>query len=264
MSYNAKIRADAMSLNPIDDALFVKMAESLKVCQEMLRVFLRDKQLIVLENVPQRIVKNLQGRSCILDLKCRLSSGKIVHIEVQKADDDDHQRRVRYNSSLLTSNIADPGTKFRDIPDVISVFISKFDVFKRGKAVYHVERIIKETGDKVYNGTQEIYINAEIDDNSDIAKLMKVFVEDSYYDDKFPAISERKRIFKTTEEGVNEMCEVIERNRAEARAEGRAEGRVEGQLSLLTKLVKLNKLTLKEAADAADMTEANFRKLALL
>ena len=124
MSYNAKIRADAMSLNPIDDALFVKMAESLKVCQEMLRVFLRDKQLIVLENVPQSIVKNLQGRSCILDLKCHLSSGKIVHIEVQKADDDDHQRRVRYNSSLLTSNIADPGTKFRDIPDVISIFIS--------------------------------------------------------------------------------------------------------------------------------------------
>ena len=52
---------------------------------------------------------------------------------------------------------------------------------------------------------------------------MKVFVEDAYYDDKFPAISERKRIFKTTEEGVNEMCEVIERNRAEARAEGRYE-----------------------------------------
>ena len=52
---------------------------------------------------------------------------------------------------------------------------------------------------------------------------MKVFVEDAYYDDKFPAISERKRIFKTTEEGVNEMCEIIERNRAEARAEGRYE-----------------------------------------
>ena len=97
---------------------------------------------------------------------------------------------------------------------------------------------------------------------------MKVFVEDTYYDDKFPAISERKRIFKTTEEGVNEMCEVIERNRAEARAEGRAEkraeGRAEGRLSLLTKLVKLNKLSIKEAAYEADMTEADFRTLALL
>ena len=39
MSYNAKIRADAMSLNPIDGALFVKMAESLKVRQEMLSFF---------------------------------------------------------------------------------------------------------------------------------------------------------------------------------------------------------------------------------
>ena len=259
MGYNAKIRADAMKLNPIDDALFIKMAEKLDFCQEILRVFLGDNQLIVLECIPQNIVKNLQGRSCILDLKCRLASGKIVHIEVQKADDDDHQRRVRYNSSLLTANIVDPGAKFRDIPDVISVFISKFDVFKQGKAIYHVERIIKETGQTVYNGTQEIYINAEVDDASDIARLMKGFVENNYYDEKFPATSERKRIFKTTEEGVNEMCEIIERNRAEARAEGRAEGR----LSILTKLVKLNKLSIKEAADEADMTEADFKKLAL-
>ena len=58
---------------------------------------------------------------------------------------------------------------------------------------------------------------------------------------------------------MNEMCEIIERNRAEARAMGRAEGR----LSLLTKLVKLNKLSIKEAADEADMTEADFKKLAL-
>lgn len=160
---------------------------------------------------------------------------------------------------METSNIVAPGAKFRDIPDVISVFISKFDVFKQGKAIYHVERIIKETGQTVYNGTQEIYINAEVDDASDIARLMKVFVDNNYYDDKFPATSERKRIFKTTEEGVNEMCEIIERNRAEARAEGRAEGR----LSILTKLVKLNKLSIKEAADEADMTEADFKKLAL-
>lgn len=59
------------------------------------------------------------------------------------------------------------------------------------------------------------------------------------------------------------MCEVIERNRAEARAEGHAEGRIEGRLSLLAKLVKMNKLSIKEAANEADMTEAAFRKLAL-
>ena len=43
---------------------------------------------------------------------------------------------------------------------------------------------------------------------------------------------------------MNEMCEIIERNRAEARAMGHAEGRAmghaEGRLSILTKLVKPN------------------------
>ena len=57
---------------------------------------------------------------------------------------------------------------------------------------------------------------------------MDVFTEDNVYDDnRFPATSSRKRRFKTTEEGVSEMCEVIERNRAEARAEGRAEVAIE-------------------------------------
>ena len=49
---------------------------------------------------------------------------------------------------------------------------------------------------------------------------MDVFTVDNVYDDnRFPATSSRKRRFKTTEEGVSEMCEVIERNRAEAMAE---------------------------------------------
>ena len=66
---------------------------------------------------------------------------------------------------------------------------------------------------------------------------------------------------------MNEMCEIIERNRAEARAMGHAEGRAmghaEGRLSILTKLVKPNELSAKEAAYEADMTEADFKRLAL-
>ncbi len=224
MSNKAKIREDAMSLNPIDDALFQKMAEDISFCQEILQVFLSDKELRIMDNVPQFVAKNLQGRSCTLDVKCSLGNGRIVNIEVQKADDDDHQRRVRYNGALLTTNVTDPGDKFKDVPDVIVVFISRFDVFKSGKALYHVDRIVRETGKLADNGFAEIYVNAEVDDGSDVALLMDVFTEDNVYDDnRFPATSGRKRRFKTTEEGVSEMCEVIERNRAEARAEAKAE-----------------------------------------
>ena len=237
MSNKAKIREDAMKMNPIDDAMFVKMAEDLGFCEELLQVIMGDKDLKVLEHHHQHVVKNLQGRSCTLDLLCKLGTGHTVLVEVQKADDDDHQRRVRYESSVLTANITDPGTKFEKVPDVISVFISRFDLFASGRSSYHVDRVLRETGQVVDNGAMEIYVNAQIDDGTDIADLMKVFSEDAVYDDRFPNASERKRIFKTTEEGVRQMCEIIERNRREAAAEaaakalarGRAEGRAEGE-----------------------------------
>lgn len=220
MSNKAKIREDAMSLNPMDDALFQKMAEDVAFCEEMLQVILGDKGLKVLDNMPQFVLKNLQGRSCTLDLKCLLGNDKIVEIEVQKADDDDHQRRVYYDGALLTTNTLDPGRHFSDVPEIIMVFISRFDVFKSGKTLYHIDRIIRETGKKAENGFAEVYVNAENDDNSDTARLMEIFTIDSAYDDvRFPAISSRKRRFKTTEEGVSEMCEVIERNRMEAKKE---------------------------------------------
>ena len=250
VSNKAKIREDAMSLNPMDDALFQKMAENKDFCQEILQVILGDKGLVVLTANPQFMVKNLQGRSCMLDAKCQLGNGKIVNIEVQKSDDDDHQRRVRFNGALLTANLADPGSKFKQVPDVIVVFISKFDIFKSQRSLYHVDRIIRETGEIVDNGFTEIYVNAEIDDNTDVSELMNVFVQDKAYDDvKFPVTSASKRRYKTTEEGVREMCEVIERNRAE----GRAEGRAERQSELIISMLK-NKLKPEQIAQIAQMT----------
>ena len=279
MSYKARIREDAMRLNPMDDAMFQKMAEDVAFPQEILQVILADKALQVLENVPQFSLKNMQGRSCILDVRCLLSDGRIVNIEVQKADDDDHQRRVRYNGSLVTTNITEPGDKFKDVPDVIIIFISKFDVFKSGKALYHVDRVVRETGELAYNGFSEIYINAEVNDNSDVAKLMEIFTKDEVYDDvKFPATSSRKRLFKHTEEGVSAMCEIIEKYKAEGmaqgmamgraegriegRAEGRAEGRIEGLLKMAVSLWKKGRLTEQEAADEAGISLEEFKKAA--
>ena len=165
-------------------------------------------------------------------------------------DDDDHQRRVRYNGALLTTNLTNPSTKFAEIPDVIVVFISKFDVFKSSRPLYHIDRVIRETGKSVDNGFEEVYVNAEIDDDSDVARLMNVFNTDTAYDDvKFPVTSAYKRRYKTTEEGVREMCEVIERNRAE----GRAEGLIEGKAELITNMLK-NQMKPEQIAKIANMT----------
>ena len=53
-------------LNIIDDTLFQKMAEDIGFCEEMISTILGEK-VIVKEVTPQNSVKNLQGRSVVLD-----------------------------------------------------------------------------------------------------------------------------------------------------------------------------------------------------
>ena len=222
MSKRLKIRDEAKKLNPIDDLMFRTMAEDKEFCEEILRVILQDEKLVVLESTAQYAGTNPQGRSVILDAKCVLGDCRRVNIEVQKRDDDDHQRRVRYNGAILTTNLTDPGEKFENVPDVCVVFISKFDIFKGNRSLYHVDRIIRETGEKVDNGFEEVYVNAKVKDGSDVSELMEVFVNDSAYNDKFPITSDRKRRYKETEEGQLRMCEIMERIAKEEREEGKA------------------------------------------
>lgn len=223
MSNKAKIREEARKLVPIDDVMFRKMAEDPAFCQEILRVIMNDPALEVLDNTPQYVVTNLQGRSVILDAHCKLGDGRETDIEVQKANDDNHQKRVRYNGSVLTANIMDPGEKFEKVPDVCVVFISRFDMFKDGLPLYHVDRVVRETGKAVDNGFEEIYVNAAVKDSSDVSELMEVFVSDTVYNDKFPLTSAGKHRYKETEEGQNIMCEIMERINEETRVETREE-----------------------------------------
>ena len=106
------------------------------------------------------------------------------------------------------------------------VYISKFDMYKSGKALYHVDRIIRENGTMVDNGFSELYVNAEAQDDL--------------------------RLFKTTEEGVNEMCEVIEKYIAE----GRCEGKVEDIRSLMESM----SLTAEQAMKALKIPAGEFGK----
>jgi predicted transcriptional regulator YheO len=87
---------------------------------------------------------------------------------------------------------------------------------------------------------------------------MEVFVTDDAYNNKFPKTSDGKRRYKETESGVNTMCEIMERLTTEARDEGLNEGIAKGKLEILYNLVQDGVLTLKDAANRANMTEVIF------
>lgn len=228
-----KIRELSRLLNPIDDVMFRKMAEHKEFCEEILRVILEDDNLTVTESRVQWEGTNLHGRSVVLDAKCISGDGRHINIEVQKENDDDHLKRVRYNGSILTTNITDPGTKFEDIPDVCIIFISKFDIFKGGFPVYHVDKVVRETGEIIDDGLTEIYVTTVKKEGSKVSKLMELFIKDDAYNtEDFPVTSEIKTRFKISEGGRKEMNEMLEKiireEKEESERRGKKEGKIEG------------------------------------
>lgn len=196
---------------PIDDVFFEALAQNKEVCQEILRVIMEDKELIVESVITQCSEKNLYGRSVRLDALCTLRNGTKCNIEVQRADNDDHLKRVRFNASSITVKESNPGEHFRDILELYMVYISEFDFLKGGKTIYHVDKVLRETGKVIDDGLHEIYVNTVIDDGSDISDLMACFMKKEVKNPKFPALSAEVSRLKETEGGAQSVCAVMER-----------------------------------------------------
>lgn len=216
-------------LRLIDDIFFEKVMEDRETCEEVIRVIMESPELCIKEVHPQEPVHNLQGRSVRLDALCERTDGSFINVEVQRADNDNHFKRVRYNASCITANVTDPGEKFKNVRDVCIIYISEFDVFKKGKTIYHTRQVVQETEKDVKpvyveDGFSSIYVNTEIKDNTEISELMDCFLQTKVNNPKFPKLSSRVAQFKENEEGERKMNALLEKYVEKSKMEGINEG----------------------------------------
>lgn len=198
-------------LRPIDDTFIRKLGENRAFCEEMLQTVMNNPGLQVISNIVQKDIHNVDTRSVTVDILCKDDRHSYFSVEVQKADNDDHQKRVRYNGACVQILSLAKGTKFCELPDVYMIYVTEKDIFKRGKTVYHFDRIIRGTGEAVDNGYHEIYVNAEVHDGTDIAEYMEIFSSsDVHANIKFPNICGLVRYYKKGK-GREAMCTVVEK-----------------------------------------------------
>ena len=76
--------------------------------------------------------------------------------------------------------------------------------------IYHIDKIIRENGITVEDGLHEIFVNAAVDDGSNIAELMQCFKQKDLNNLKFKAVTRRFKELKETEGGLNAMCKIME------------------------------------------------------
>ena len=248
----AEKKAKVKDLRPIDDVFFEALAHNPEVMEEILRTILEDDKLIVKDVIVQSDQRNIYGRSVRLDSLCIIGNGARCNVEVQRSDNDDHFRRVRFNESSITVKDSQSGTDFKDIPDVYVVYISEFDIIGSGHTIYHVNKVIAETGQIIDDGTKYVYVNTVVDDGTDIASLMSCFTKKEFDNPKFPKLSKEVKYIKNTEGGLNSMCTVMKHYEDIARIEGK-------RLSYF-EMVQDGDITVEKGALKTNLTKEEFIK----
>ena len=202
----------------------------------------------------QHQLKNLQGRSIIFDIYATDRTGKRYNVEIQRADRGAGAKRARYHSSLIDANATEPGEKLENLIETYVIFITERDVLGKGKPIYHIERVIKETSENFGDEAHILYVNGEYRDESPIGILMHDFSCTDAKDMKYRALAERVRYFKEDEKGVAAMCKTMEDMRNEAALE-------KGKRTALNMLA-LGKLSYEEIAQCTELSLDEVKALA--
>ena len=227
-------------LTLFNDKLFNKAILRKEFVEELLQVIFGDPKLKVLKYESQKTYNILKQRGIRLDCLCELFDGRKISVEVENNDNSskwNDQKRVRYYGSVIDVMSLKKKEIYDNLPDLYMVYLTVKDIFGLGLTTYHIERCIKENGSFVNNGYHEIYINAENDDKSEIAEVMKMMSTKDYVNHKYKNIKNAKgeKLMPV------EVKEAIEDLKAESMAKGMqkgiAKGMHEGKIKTIIELL---------------------------
>ena len=262
-SYDER-RKKVSQFNLTSDIFFGKTVEDIEACQEVVQILTR-KKLKIKSVKTQYSIRNVENRSVVLDALAEDEEGRLINVEMHPQEDEDHVRRVRYHLSGIDMSYLEKGNDFEAIPEAYLIYITKKDFIGRNKGINEIIRIVDGTGTILDNGVHELYVNFEGAADTPEQRELLDYMEHSaadYETGTFPHLAARARLLKEKKEGIDIMCDILEKERAEGKAEGMAAGiaafildnleehKTEEQI--LAKLVKRFSLSREEAGKYLD------------
>lgn len=246
-------------LRLLDDDFMNKVFED-KACAEfLLQIILQRTDLRVQRVHGQHDIKNLQGRSVRLDILAVDEIDRVYNIEVQRSDKGAGVKRARYNSSLIDANVTEPGDEYEKLNETYVIFITEHDVLDGSHPIYHIDRMVRETGALFGDESHILYVNAQIKGDTALGQLMHDFSCTSAEEMHYQILADRVRYFKEDTEGVATMCKAMEDMRNEAARE--AEKMKAIRMTRL--MIEDGKLSYEDIAMYIELTLEEVEKIAL-
>ena len=264
--------------------------QTYKSAEFMLRTILKNPFLQVKNITVQKVINNIGGREVHLDFYCEQigENGEVIkrfNIEVQRANEGAIPQRARFYASSLDSASLKEKDKFKTLSENIVIFICENDIFKKGQALYNIQRYIEIT-DEVGNiieykpfedGSKIIYLNGEYKDTeSDLGKIIHDFhctrTKDmlcdelrqtaEYFKDKKKEEGEMEKLFRfLTDESKEKILNQLKNAKTEGKNEGIEIGKRVANMETAKNLIKLG-ISFDNIAEATKLDLLEIKALA--
>ena len=250
------------AMNLFDDIFTSVVFKDEGACLHLVRQLMQNPKLNIIAFRTQDAIPMLISKSPRLDITAEDDKGTLYEIEIQRLEEPAPARRVRYYSSVMDSELLRKGVSYDKLPEVYLFYISEEDIWRNGQTVYHVQQSLSLGKKQIPydNGLHTIYVNAEIDDGSNIAKLMQYLKTAKAGDTSQGALSAHVNYLKSPEGGRAKMGEFEKYFTEKGRKEGEAKVHIDTALEMLKdgeklpKIIKYSKLT---EADILSLAKQN-------
>ena len=257
------------------DDIFMRIVLKDRKCTEfILQTILQKPDLKVKTQSIQSDLKNLQGRSLILDCLCSDTKGTVYNIEVQNDSHGASPKRARYHSALIDMHILKKGKTFENLPESYVIFICAKDVLKENKQIYHISRTIQESGSKFPDQSEIIYVNTSKSSDNELGILIKDFytkdpkkMHSKVLAKRVADLKENKNIEKGEHDAMTTYYDRLKKQwEKEGIAKGIIEGKAKGSAESESKMAKLMGFLVREGriADIEKASESPDYRKALL
>ena len=257
------------------DDIFMRIVLKDRKCTEfILQTILQKPDLRVKTQSIQSDLKNLQGRSLILDCLCSDTKGTVYNIEVQNDSHGASPKRARYHSGLIDMHILKKGKTFENLPESYVIFICAKDILKENKQIYHISRMIQESGSKFPDQAEIIYLNTSKSSDNELGMLIKDFytkdpkkMHSRVLAKRVADLKENKNIEKGEHDAMTTYYDRLKKQwEKEGIAKGIIEGKAKGSAESESKMAKLMGFLVREGriADIEKASESPDYRKALL
>ena len=167
-------------LNLMDRFLFSELIESAEAYKIILEIILEReinfKGEPIAENEKR---KELLVKIARLDVCAIGDDNRVYNAEVQKENENNMHKRMRYYGALMTSKLLPEGTiDYNRLSDLCMIVIAGFDMGGEGKYRYTVRRMYEGYPDKeVYDGEVILYLNTKGKDTAGVSNELIAMLE---------------------------------------------------------------------------------------